>query len=254
MNVAELLSNFQQLLNDIENCKTNKVMYGVRMDENFKKYIKHFIKVVLFTNGNYGHIIVDKRNIYLRMYNFIENYFKDSQIQISNHNNSVYTWNEAHKYQNIENINFEDYLISNQWTFTDGYQVVNFQFSKNNQFNKIRITCIRIKNRWENTYRYEVVISFIGNVRILSIPYSTYRSINNNDLESAYRDMIDIYKNNKNMFNNFIYSYRYNRHDYLICYSIYKNLEFKNDLVSKLCNKFSKIRFSNLISAKDGAL
>lgn len=254
MNVAELLSNFQQLLNDIENCKTNKVMYGVRMDENFKKYIKHFIKVVLFTNGNYGHIIVDKRNIYLRIYNFIENYFKDSQIQISNYYDTIYTWNEEHKYQNIENINFEDYLISNKWAFMDNCKAVNFQFSKNNQFNKIHIACIRIKNRWLDAYRYEVVISFIGNVHMLSIPYSIYRSINNNDLESAYRDMINIYKNNKNMFDNFIYSYRYGQPDYLICYSIYKNLEFKNDLVSKLCNKFSKIRFSNLTLAKDDTL
>lgn len=235
MNVAELLNKTDLLINEINSCKNNSILYGIRMDENFKKYSLFFLKTIKSTNGIFGHSIVPNLSICNRIIRLVSNFYN---MNIKYETITSYERNfELYRFNNIDDIDISMYnnlkLFNNSNIF---YRIE----SSDNLFRDVLFLKTHIFNYSNHTSRYEIFLICSGNYTQFKLNYRLYMELLR---QKSNQDLVNIKNNiNANQIDIKLFN-RNNVDEFMMKHTISAMIRnyFQNHYSSKLLNNFYKL-------------
>lgn len=183
MNVAEFLIKTDSIINEINSCKKNTVLYGTRMDNNFKKYILFFLNIIKLTNGVFGHTIVPNKSVYDRVMKFFSVAY-NTTTSYENHSSYEYGYlrESESRFHSIDEIDTQIY--NNLTLLSNGSYLYSIK-STDNIFEHARFIGNHIMNYRNGKDRYEIFLACSGTYVAFHIPYSLYANLlrNTDDMD-----------------------------------------------------------------------
>lgn len=175
MNVAEFLNKTDSIINEINSCKKNTVLYGTRMDDSFKKYILFFLNIIKLTNGVFGHTIVPNKSVYNRVMKFFSVAYSTT-TSYENYSSYEYGYirESNSRFHSIDEIDTQIY--NNLTLLSNGSYLYSIK-STDNTFDHARFIGNHIVNYRNGEGRYEIFLACSGTYVEFRIPYGLYANL-----------------------------------------------------------------------------